>query len=41
MEIHHGKHHAGYVNNLNNAVQGTELEGKSSTNLNTVWRCCR
>lgn len=29
MEIHHGKHHAAYVNNLNNAVQGTESEGKS------------
>lgn len=29
MEIHHGKHHAGYTNNLNNAVAGTELEGKS------------
>ena len=27
MEIHHGKHHAGYVNNLNNALQGrTDLE---------------
>ncbi len=22
MEIHHGKHHAAYVNNLNNALQG-------------------
>lgn len=29
MEIHHGKHHAGYTNNLNNAVAGTALEGKS------------
>ena len=29
MEIHHGKHHAGYTNNLNNAITGTELEGKS------------
>lgn len=29
MEIHHGKHHAGYTTNLNNAIQGTELEGKS------------
>ncbi|SOE21892.1 superoxide dismutase, Fe-Mn family [Spirosomataceae bacterium TFI 002] len=29
MEIHHGKHHAGYTNNLNNAIAGTELEGKS------------
>ncbi len=26
MEIHHGKHHAAYVNNLNNAVSGSELE---------------
>lgn len=26
MEIHHDRHHAGYVNNLNNAVSGTELE---------------
>ena len=23
MEIHHSRHHAGYVNNLNNALQGT------------------
>lgn len=29
MEIHHGKHHQGYTNNLNSAIQGTELEGKS------------
>ena len=29
MEIHHGKHHQGYTNNLNNAVAGTDLEGKS------------
>jgi superoxide dismutase, Fe-Mn family len=29
MEIHHGKHHAAYVNNLNAAIQGTELEGKT------------
>lgn len=26
MEIHHGKHHAGYTNNLNAAIKGTELE---------------
>ncbi|MCB9048604.1 MAG: superoxide dismutase [Lewinellaceae bacterium] len=26
MEIHHTKHHAGYTNNLNNAIAGTELE---------------
>ena len=29
MELHHGKHHAGYTNNLNAAVAGTDLEGKS------------
>ncbi|MCB9173702.1 MAG: superoxide dismutase [Flavobacteriales bacterium] len=29
MEIHHGKHHAGYTANLNAAVAGTPLEGKS------------
>jgi len=28
MEIHHGKHHAGYTSKLNAAVAGTELEGK-------------
>ena len=29
MEIHHGKHHAGYTAKLNGAIAGTELEGKS------------
>ena len=29
MEIHHSKHHNGYTNNLNNAIEGTELEGKN------------
>ncbi|HTO38895.1 MAG TPA: superoxide dismutase [Brumimicrobium sp.] len=29
MEIHHTKHHQGYTNNLNNAIAGTDLEGKS------------
>jgi len=30
MEIHHGKHHQGYVNNLNAALEGhTDLQGKS------------
>jgi Fe-Mn family superoxide dismutase len=28
MEIHHGKHHAGYTNKLNAAIEGTNLEGK-------------
>ena len=29
MEIHHSKHHNGYTNNLNNAITGTDLEGKT------------
>ncbi len=29
MEIHHTKHHNGYTTNLNNAIAGTDLEGKS------------
>jgi Fe-Mn family superoxide dismutase len=29
MEIHHSKHHGGYTTKLNNAVEGTGLEGKS------------
>jgi Fe-Mn family superoxide dismutase len=29
MEIHHSKHHQGYTNNLNAAIAGTDLEGKS------------
>lgn len=33
MEIHHDKHHAGYVNNLNKAIDGTENENKSLEEL--------
>jgi superoxide dismutase, Fe-Mn family len=34
MEIHHGKHHAAYVANLNKALEGnSELEGKSLEEL--------
>ena len=29
ISFHHGKHHKTYVDNLNNLVKGTELEGKS------------
>jgi Fe-Mn family superoxide dismutase len=29
MEIHHSKHHAAYTANLNKAVEGSSLEGKS------------
>ena len=33
MEIHHDKHHGGYVNKLNAAVSGTELENQSLEEL--------
>lgn len=33
MEIHHGKHHAGYVAKLNAAVEGTDLGSKSVEDL--------
>lgn len=33
MEIHHGKHHQAYVNNLNNATKGTPAEGSDLLDL--------
>jgi superoxide dismutase, Fe-Mn family len=36
MEIHHGKHHAAYVNNLNNAIKGTDAESKSLEEIMAV-----
>lgn len=33
MEIHHGKHHAGYVAKLNAAVEGSEFSEKSVEDL--------
>ncbi|PWL30970.1 superoxide dismutase [uncultured Roseivirga sp.] len=33
MEIHHSKHHAGYTSKLNDAIAGTEMEGKSIEDL--------
>jgi len=34
MEIHHGKHHAAYVANLNKALEGAaDLQGKSAEDL--------
>lgn len=36
MEIHHGKHHAAYVNNLNAAIEGTDLAGKSLEELMAI-----
>ncbi len=44
MEIHHDKHHAGYTSKLNDAIAGTDMEGKSieeilkNVNGNTVVR---
>jgi Fe-Mn family superoxide dismutase len=36
MEIHHDKHHAAYTNNLNNAIQGTQLENASIEDILAV-----
>lgn len=33
MEIHHSKHHNTYITNLNAAIAGTDLEGKSLCEL--------
>ena len=33
MEIHHGKHHQAYVDNLNKAIAGTEHENKTLETL--------
>ena len=33
MEIHHGKHHAGYTAKLNAAITGTDLEGSCIEDL--------
>ncbi|RIV44302.1 superoxide dismutase [Flagellimonas pelagia] len=35
MEIHHTKHHNGYTTNLNNAIKGTDLDGKSIEDILT------
>ena len=33
MEIHHGKHHAGYTKKLNAAIEGTRMDGLSIESL--------
>nr|WP_294775191.1 superoxide dismutase [uncultured Flavobacterium sp.] len=33
MEIHHSKHHNAYVTNLNAAITGTDMEGKTIENI--------
>ena len=36
MQIHHGKHHQAYVDNLNKAISGTENESKTIEQLVAV-----
>ena len=36
MQIHHGKHHQAYVDNLNKAIAGTPNEGKTLEELVAV-----
>jgi superoxide dismutase, Fe-Mn family len=38
MEIHHTKHHNAYTTNLNAAIAGTELEGKS---IEEILKVCK
>jgi len=38
MEIHHGKHHAGYTAKLNAAIEGTEFAGKS---IEEILKTCK
>ncbi|MGJ8591581.1 MAG: superoxide dismutase [Aquaticitalea sp.] len=33
MEIHHTKHHQGYTDKLNDAIKGTDMEGKTIENI--------
>ena len=36
LSFHHGKHHKTYVDNLNNLIKGTELEGQSLEQIVTA-----
>jgi len=38
MEIHHSKHHQAYITNLNAAIAGTDLEGKSIEEILVVCK---
>jgi Fe-Mn family superoxide dismutase len=38
MEIHHSKHHQAYITNLNNAIAGTDLEGKT---IEDILKVCK
>ena len=33
MEIHHTKHHNAYITNVNAAIAGTDMEGKTIENI--------
>ena len=43
MEIHYTKHHKAYTDNLNNAIKGTPLEGKTIQEIlqSAFARCFR
>ncbi len=38
MEIHHSKHHQAYITNLNAAIEGTDLEGKT---IEEILKVCK
>jgi Fe-Mn family superoxide dismutase len=38
MEIHYSKHHQAYITNLNNAIAGSELEGKT---IEEILKVCK
>jgi Fe-Mn family superoxide dismutase len=38
MEIHHSKHHQAYITNLNAAIAGTDLEGKTIEEIMLVCK---
>ena len=37
MNIHHGKHHAGYTSKLNVAVEGTPMKTKELKKFYPLW----
>ena len=41
MEIHYGKHHNGYTNNLNNIISGTDNEGRLKQGKASVGTCAQ
>ena len=40
MEIHHTKHHQGYVNNVNAAIEGTDFDNKPIEELVAALGAC-